>query len=205
MQVEEGALCLKTTSWAPSTMLMRTHNHMLYCDGGAVARVLKWVCWQCAHKHSRIETTVVSITIIVDKGALCLKQHFECRAPCGCASCCWTMAVVRLLNHVDLTAILQCACRRSSANRNVISITIVVDKSALSCASLGVQPKQTAATCSAVLSSSTEMRFIASISVSPFTVPMPPLNDTSLSQRISVCGSSMWLIITMRALKNVLD
>ena len=71
------------------------------------------------------------------------------------------MAVVRVSNHVaidnNINAIVQCACKRSSANTNVNSITIVVDKSVLSCASQDVQAKQTAATCSAVLSGSTEM------------------------------------------------
>ena len=45
----------------------------------------------------------------------------------------------------------------------------------------GVQSKQAAATCNAVLSSPTEMRLIASISVGPLTALISNLNDMSLS------------------------
>ena len=77
----------------------------------------------------------------------------------------------------------------------MISITTVVEEGALclkkhSRASQDVQPKQTAATCSAMLSGSTEMRLIASTSVGPFTALMPNLNDMSLNDRTLHCSDA---------------
>ena len=69
MVVEEGALCLETTSWAPSTML-----HHADIDAHPDQCRLRSVCWrQCAHKHSNMNSIVILVTLSDDKDALCLK------------------------------------------------------------------------------------------------------------------------------------